>query len=38
MTGDAADADGFFSDANEHWIYLPDTLKRLIEQYGRERQ
>jgi len=35
---DAAEADGYFSGGNEHWIYLPDTLKRLIEQYGRERQ
>ena len=25
--------DGFFSDANEVWIYLPSTLKELIQQY-----
>jgi hypothetical protein len=29
-----AEQDGFFDEANELWIYLPDTLKRLIELYG----
>jgi len=38
VIGVPADADGYCSGANEHWIYLPDTLKRLIEQYGREGQ
>jgi hypothetical protein len=32
-----AEGDGFFQDGNEHWIYLPDTLKRAIEQYGGGR-
>lgn len=29
-----AEADGFFGDRNEVSIYLPSTLKELIEQYG----
>jgi len=33
---DKADSDGFFEGANEHWIYLPATLKRLIEKYSKE--
>jgi hypothetical protein len=31
---DRARADGFFEGANELWPYLPETLERLIEQYG----
>lgn len=27
-------SDGFFDGANEVWIYLPDTLKDLIERYS----
>lgn len=27
--------DGYFSDANEVWIYIPDNLRELIERYGR---
>jgi len=30
----AAIDDGFFSDANELWIYLPSTLQSLIQQYS----
>lgn len=26
--------DGYFDGANEVWIYLPDTLKRLIDRYA----
>jgi hypothetical protein len=26
--------DGFFDEANEVWVYLPETLKKLIEKYG----
>ncbi len=29
-----AETDGFFDGANEVWVYLPDTLKTLIEEYG----
>ncbi len=29
-----AKAEGFFADANEVWIYMPKTLKALIEHYG----
>lgn len=29
-----ADADGFFNEANEIWIYLPDILKEVIKLYG----
>ena len=29
-----AEADGFFAGANEIWIYMPENLKDLIEQYG----
>ncbi len=31
-----ADADDYFGGANEVWIYLPDTLRTLIERYGEE--
>ncbi len=27
-------ADGYFADANEIWIYLPENLKQLIEKYS----
>lgn len=30
---DAAVDDGYFSGANEVWMYLPETLKDLIEEY-----
>ena len=29
-----AKGDGYFSGANEIWVYLPSTLKQLIEQYS----
>ena len=29
-----ANTDGFFSESNEIWIYLPDTLKEVIKGYG----
>lgn len=29
-------ADGFFEGANPVWIYLPETLKSLIERYEEE--
>lgn len=28
--------DGYFKDANEVWIYLPSTLKKLIKEYRPE--
>ena len=31
---DEAEADGFFADGNEYWIYQPITLKELIERYA----
>lgn len=31
---ESADEDGFFDGANEVWIYLPDTLRELIDRYG----
>lgn len=31
---DRADERGYFDGANELWTYLPDNLKRLIEQFG----
>lgn len=31
-----ARADGYFAGANEVWIYLPQTLKNLIEEYCDE--
>lgn len=33
---DRALADGFFEGANELWPYLPETLQKLIEQYGED--
>jgi hypothetical protein len=29
-----ADQDGYFDGANEVWLYLPDTLRHLIERFG----
>jgi len=29
-----AEESGFFSDANEIFIYLPSTLKKMIERFG----
>lgn len=29
----SANSDGFFYGGNEIWIYLPQTLKSLIERY-----
>lgn len=28
--------DGFFDGANEIWIYLPDTLKEIVDTYGNK--
>lgn len=29
-------ADGFFDGANEIWMYLPDTLKKIVDTYGNK--
>ena len=30
-----AKEDGFFDEANEVWIYSPETLKKIIDKYGK---
>jgi hypothetical protein len=30
--------DGYFTGANEVWIYLPSTLKELIQLYGKDKR
>lgn len=34
LSWSAAKNDGYFDGANEVWLYMPDTLKTLINRYG----
>ena len=33
-----AESDGFFMEANESWIYAPNTLIRIIQNYGNQNE